>query len=40
MEVRSIKKDKMKEFLKDFYNNSEKWYNKQIKEDFCFDEET
>ena len=30
----------MKEFLKDFQDNAEKWYDKQKKEDFCFDEET
>lgn len=40
MEVKSIKKDKIEEFLKDFHDNAEKWYNKQNKEDFCFDEET
>ena len=40
MEVKSIKKEKMKEFLKDFEKYPEKWHNKQMKKDFCFDEET
>ena len=31
MEVRSIKKEKMKEFLDDFHENSKKWYKKTKK---------
>ena len=38
--IKHIKQEKIKEFLESFYNNPKEWYNKQIEEDFEFDEET
>ena len=39
-EIRAVKKEKLNEFIENFYNNSKQWYNKQMNEDFEFDERT